>query len=164
MKKLKVIGLLLLLTGIIFVFDSQVGITGFVVAENYGARFGTLIGMVLIIGGVVLFGISVDDYLKEIEEYQTGFEKIRPQKRTGQLSADEVGKEAIRYLEKIKNGEVNYEECIGNVVEIIQSGISTSGRSSLPQIDHLAKRIQGIYPSKEYNQIRIELGEEIHNE
>ena len=58
MKKLKVIGLSLLLAGIIFVLDSQKGTTGPVVAERYGASVGTLIGLTLIIGGVVLFGFN----------------------------------------------------------------------------------------------------------
>lgn len=54
MKKVRVIGFVLLLVGIIFVLDSQVGITGFVVAENLGSNIGTLIGMVLFIGGIGL--------------------------------------------------------------------------------------------------------------
>lgn len=50
----RVIGMVLVLVGLLFSFNSALGITGFVVVENITASVSGIIGLVLVIGGVVV--------------------------------------------------------------------------------------------------------------
>jgi len=59
MKKLnKIIGSFLFIIGMVLIFNSFSGMTGFVVAESIGRHVSSILGFVLIIGGGVLFMIG----------------------------------------------------------------------------------------------------------
>ncbi len=51
----KILGIILFLVGCIFILNSFSGITGFVVAESVGKGVSGILGLVLVIGGVLVF-------------------------------------------------------------------------------------------------------------
>ena len=79
MKFQKILGALMLLTGIILLSSSQTGMTGAVIGERAGG-VGSILGLVLIVGGVlVMGGKSVEDTLKAIDIDSDNFRGgIRP--------------------------------------------------------------------------------------
>lgn len=54
-NKKKVIGIILIIVGFVFVLNSFSGITGFVIAESVGKGISGVLGLVLIIGGALIF-------------------------------------------------------------------------------------------------------------
>ena len=65
MNKLKVIALLLILNGILISFSSFSGITGLIVFEGTGSIVGSVLGIMMFIGGIILF-------LSDLEERAGG--------------------------------------------------------------------------------------------
>lgn len=55
MEKRKILGIVLFLIGGFLIFNSFSGMTGFVVAENIEKNISSIIGLMLVIGGIVLF-------------------------------------------------------------------------------------------------------------
>ena len=65
-KIMKLLGITLIFIGFLFILNASSGITGFAVAESIGRGISGIIGLVLIIGGVVVF-ISANNK-KNLEE------------------------------------------------------------------------------------------------
>lgn len=71
MNKKRWLGLALFVVGIIFILDSNVGITGFVVAETASVGIGTLIGLAFVIGGIGLLMSREEGNLERQTNYST---------------------------------------------------------------------------------------------
>ncbi|MBD3247481.1 hypothetical protein GF378_02570 [Candidatus Pacearchaeota archaeon] len=166
-KRLKsFISAILIIAGFIFLFPG-LNITGAIVgvSETTGKIINSVVGVALIVIGIILG--NIEDTIKELEadeKYQQSFEKSRQKPRGRGRAADEVAKEAVRYLDKIKKKGVDYEDCLLGVADIILSGTSTGGRRALKQVDYLARKVKEAYPDKNYEEIRTELSELIHNQ
>jgi hypothetical protein len=68
----KIAGAILFLIGIVLIFNSFSGITGFVVLENIGKGVSSIFGLVFVLGGLALLMIqgsaSIDDLVEDIHE------------------------------------------------------------------------------------------------
>ena len=75
----KTLGAILILTGIVLILNSFSGITGFVVAESLGKSVSSILGLVFVIGGVLVFmsGRSLSEILSDATKTAYGTLKMR---------------------------------------------------------------------------------------
>jgi len=105
MEKRKIIGVVLFLIGAILILNSFSSITGFAVAESIGTSISSILGLVLVVGGIVIFMSrgkekkELGDLLKrsKVIERKLRFDNISDSLRYTDLKAKEKSSKVSRY-------------------------------------------------------------------
>ena len=85
-KPLKFLGLVLILVGAIFILNGFSGMTGFVIASNFGIGFSKIFGIALVVVGVILSTTAtLEDRMVLVRHYTTNSraKRIAEEKRLG---------------------------------------------------------------------------------
>ena len=67
MKKSRILGVVLIIIGFLFILNSLSSITGFAVAESIGKGASSLVGIALVIGGVLMFISKKEKRVNKLE-------------------------------------------------------------------------------------------------
>ena len=86
------IGILLIVSGIVLILSSFSGITGFAIGEGNSGKIISIIGLVLVAGGLALLVTKQDRELKELSSLVEEAEEISP----GRIRFDSI-KKGLRY-------------------------------------------------------------------
>lgn len=107
---MRALGILLILAGVLFVLNSFSGITGFAVAELVGKATGSIIGLVFIVGGIVLFLRGQESELVKISDGGVRIIRSKRFNRSIRQLAPKDKKIIERAIRKIGTGCGNEEK------------------------------------------------------
>lgn len=63
-RRLKILGAISILIGTFFVLNASSGITGFAIANSVGKNVSGILGLMLVVGGVILFMNKLEDKIR----------------------------------------------------------------------------------------------------
>lgn len=105
----KAASIISILIGIFFILNSFSGMTGFVIAESVGKGISGILGLVLIIGGVLVF-MSGRRSLQDIIDERTGVTHKESKKYKELVDYYEKEKKGVRKMDEVPEEQITFEE------------------------------------------------------